>query len=48
MPDHAPPRTLRECRWLGTMRSRPSWATVNEVFYADFAAPFKEASFVWL
>ena len=35
-------------RWLGTMKSRPSWATVNEAFYADFAALFKEASFVGL
>ena len=35
-------------RWLDTMKTRPSWATVNETFYADFVAPFNGASFVGL
>jgi len=35
-------------RWLGTMKSRPSWAKANEAFYAHFVAPYKDASFVGL
>lgn len=32
-------------RWLGNMKARPSWATVNEGFYAHFVQPFKDAPF---
>jgi glutathione S-transferase len=32
-------------RWLGTMSARPSWAKVNESFYAHFVAPFKDMQF---
>lgn len=32
-------------RWLGAMKARPSWARVNEPFYAHFVAPFKDAQF---
>ncbi len=33
-------------RWLGTMKSRPNWAKVNEAFYAYFVEPYKGASFL--
>lgn len=32
-------------RWLGNMKTRPSWAKVNEGFYAHFVTPFKDAPF---
>jgi len=32
-------------RWLGNMKARPSWAKVNEGFYAHFVTPFKDAPF---
>jgi hypothetical protein len=32
-------------RWLGTMKARPSWAKVNEGFYAYFVAPYAKAPF---
>ena len=32
-------------RWLATMKSRPSWAKVNEGFYAHFVAPYAKAPF---
>jgi len=32
-------------RWLGTMKARPSWAKVNEGFYAHFVTPYKDAKF---
>jgi glutathione S-transferase len=35
-------------RWLTAMKARPSWAKVNEGFYAHFVAPFKETAFAGL
>lgn len=32
-------------RWLATMKARPSWAKVNEGFYAHFVAPYAKAPF---
>ena len=32
-------------RWLGTMKSRPSWAKTNEGFYKYFVGPYKDAQF---
>ncbi len=32
-------------RWLATMKARPSWAKVNEGFYAHFVTPYKDAKF---
>jgi glutathione S-transferase len=32
-------------RWIRTMKARPSWAKVNEAFYAYFVAPFKDIAF---
>jgi glutathione S-transferase len=32
-------------RWLATMKARPSWARVNEGFYAHFVAPYAKAAF---
>jgi glutathione S-transferase len=32
-------------RWLASMKSRPTWAKVNEGFYAHFVAPYKDAKF---
>lgn len=32
-------------RWLATMKARPSWAKVNEGFYAYFVAPYAKAAF---
>jgi glutathione S-transferase len=32
-------------RWLQSMKSRPSWAKVNEGFYAHFVAPYKGGQF---
>lgn len=32
-------------RWLATMKSRPTWSTVNESFYAHFVGPYKDAQF---
>jgi glutathione S-transferase len=33
------------CRWLATMKARPSWAKVNEGFYTYFVGPYKDAQF---
>ena len=33
------------CRWLTTMKARPSWAKVNEGFYTYFVAPYAKAPF---
>jgi glutathione S-transferase len=35
-------------KWLSTMKARPSWASVNEGFYAYFVAPFKDTAFAGL
>lgn len=35
-------------RWIETMKARPHWAPVNEVFYAQFVAPLAGARFVGL
>lgn len=35
-------------RWLAAMKARPSWAKVNEGFYAHFVAPYKDAPFAGL
>ncbi|MBI4204828.1 MAG: glutathione S-transferase family protein [Betaproteobacteria bacterium] len=32
-------------RWLDRMKARPSWAKVNEGFYAHFVTPFANAPF---
>jgi len=32
-------------RWLGNMKARPSWAKMNEAFYAHFVTPVKDAPF---
>ena len=33
-------------RWIATMKARPHWGPVHEVFYAHFVAPFKDVEFV--
>ncbi len=33
-------------RWIATMKARPHWNEVNEIFYAHFVAPYKAAEFV--
>lgn len=35
-------------RWLGNIKARPSWAKVNEGFYAHFVEPNKNTPFVGL
>ncbi|MDP1693568.1 MAG: glutathione S-transferase family protein [Burkholderiaceae bacterium] len=32
-------------RWIATMKARPTWAKVNEGFYAYFVGPYKDAVF---
>ncbi len=32
-------------RWIATMKARPTWAKVNEGFYAYFVGPYKNAVF---
>lgn len=32
-------------RWLGRVKARPSWAKVNEGFYAHFVKPYKDTPF---
>jgi glutathione S-transferase len=41
--DYTPWRNVE--RWLGDMKSRPSWAKANEGFQAHFVAPYKDAQF---
>jgi glutathione S-transferase len=38
-------RWLNVSRWLTAIKARPSWAKVNEGFYAHFVAPYKDAQF---
>ena len=33
-------------RWLDTMKARPNWAKVNEPFYQNFVAPYKDQTFL--
>jgi glutathione S-transferase len=35
-------------RWIATMKGRPTWGKVHEIFYAHFVAPYKSATFVAL
>lgn len=33
-------------RWIATMKARPHWGRVNEIFYAHFVTAYKDAEFV--
>lgn len=32
-------------RWINSMKAQPNWVTVNASFYANFVAPYKDATF---